>query len=72
MSDWKKDLYWLLIWLLWNVYLNEKNLWDKPVIAGGEGPQACCSNSRGAQVELLLQVGDPHLSFLVKFKNLIC
>ena len=39
-----------------------------------EGPQAWCSNNnnREARVELLLQVGDPHLSFLDKFKNLIC
>jgi hypothetical protein len=25
-NNWKKDLYWLLIWLLWNVSLNEDNL----------------------------------------------
>ena len=34
-NNWKKDLYWLLIWLLWNVSLNEDNLWDMPVITGG-------------------------------------
>jgi hypothetical protein len=38
-----------------------------------EGPQAWCrSSSRGARVELLLQVGGLHLWFLVKFHNLIC
>jgi len=31
----KKDMYWLLIWLLWNVSLNEDNLWDMPMITGG-------------------------------------
>jgi hypothetical protein len=37
-----------------------------------EGPQAWCnSNSRGAQVELLLHVGESHLYFLVKFHDLI-
>jgi len=30
----KKDLYWLLIWLLWNISLNEDNLWDMPMITG--------------------------------------
>jgi len=34
-DNWKNDLYWLLIWLLWNVSLNEDNLWDIPVISGG-------------------------------------
>jgi hypothetical protein len=38
-----------------------------------EGPQAWCnSSSRGARVELLLQVGESHLYFLVKFHDLIC
>jgi hypothetical protein len=38
-----------------------------------EGPPVWCnSSSRGAQVELLLQVGDPHLYFLIKFHDLIC
>jgi hypothetical protein len=38
-----------------------------------EEPHALCSsNSRGARVELLLQVGEPHLYFLVKFHDLIC
>jgi hypothetical protein len=37
-----------------------------------EGPPVWCNNTRGARVELLLQVGDPYLSFLIKFKNLIC
>jgi len=31
-NNWKKDMYWLLIWLLWNVSLNEDNLWDMSVI----------------------------------------
>jgi hypothetical protein len=35
MNNWKKDLYWLLIWLLWNVSLNEDNLWDMPMIIEG-------------------------------------
>jgi hypothetical protein len=35
MNNWKKDLYWMLIWLLWNVSLNEDNFWDMPVISGG-------------------------------------
>jgi len=35
------------------------------------GPHAWCS-SREARVELLLQVGDLHLCFLVKFHDLIC
>ena len=30
-----------------------------------------CNSSRGARVELLLQVGDSHLCFLVKFHDLI-
>jgi hypothetical protein len=34
-NNWKKDLYWLLIWLLWNLSLNEDNLWDIFVITGG-------------------------------------
>jgi hypothetical protein len=34
-NNWKKDLYWLLIWLLWNVSLNEDNLWDVLMITGG-------------------------------------
>jgi hypothetical protein len=34
-NNWKKDLYWLLIWLLLNVSLNEDNLWDMPVITRG-------------------------------------
>jgi hypothetical protein len=37
-----------------------------------EGPQAWCnSSSRGARVELLLQVGESHLYLLVKFHDLI-
>jgi hypothetical protein len=37
-----------------------------------EGPQALCkSSSRGARVELLLQVGESHLYLLVKFHDLI-
>jgi hypothetical protein len=35
MNNWKKDLCWLLIWLLWNVSLNEDNLWDMPMIIKG-------------------------------------
>ena len=34
-NNWKKDQYWLLMWLLWNVSWNEDNLWDMPVITGG-------------------------------------
>jgi hypothetical protein len=34
-NNWKKNLYWLLIWLLWNVSLNKDNLWDIHVIIGG-------------------------------------
>jgi hypothetical protein len=34
-NNWKKGLYWLLIWLLWNVSLNEDNLWDVLMITGG-------------------------------------
>jgi hypothetical protein len=30
-----------------------------------EGPQAWCSSSKGARVELLLQVGESHLYFLI-------
>jgi hypothetical protein len=37
-----------------------------------EKPVWCNSRSMGARVELLLQVGDPHLYFLVKFHDLIC
>jgi hypothetical protein len=38
-----------------------------------EEPQALCSSSnRGAQVELLLQVSEPHLYFVVKLHDLIC
>ena len=33
-NNWKKDLYWLLTGLLWNVSLNEDNLWDMLVITG--------------------------------------
>jgi hypothetical protein len=37
-----------------------------------EGPQAWCnSSSKGARVELLLQVGESHLYILVKFHDLI-
>ena len=37
-----------------------------------EGPPMWCNSSiRGAQIELLLQVGDPHLYFLVKFHDLM-
>jgi hypothetical protein len=32
----------------------------------------CSGSSRGARVELLLQVGDSYLYFLVKFYDLIC
>ena len=35
MNNWKKDLYWMLIWLSWNVSLNEDNFRDMPVISGG-------------------------------------
>jgi len=71
-NNWKKNLYWLLIWLLWNVSLNENHLWDY-ACDYQEGPQALCSgSSRGARVELLLQVGDPNLYFLVKLHDLIC
>jgi hypothetical protein len=34
-NNWKKNLYLLLIWLLWNVSLNKDNLWDIYVITGG-------------------------------------
>jgi len=72
MNNWNKDLYWLLIWLLWNVSLNEDNLWDY-ACDYQEGPQALCNGSnRGARVKLLLQVGDPLLYFLVKFHDLVC
>jgi hypothetical protein len=38
-----------------------------------EEPQALCSSSNtGAQVELLLQVSEPHLYFVVKLHDLIC
>jgi len=37
-----------------------------------EGSQAWCNNSsKGARVELLLQVGESHLYLLVKFHDLI-
>jgi len=37
-----------------------------------ERPQAWCnSSSKGARVELLLQVGESHLYLLVKFYDLI-
>jgi hypothetical protein len=71
-NNWKKYLYWLLIWLVWNVSLNKDHLWDY-ACDYQEGPHALCNgSSRGARVELLLQVGDPHLYFLVKFYDLIC
>ena len=35
-NNWKKTLYWLLICLLWNVSLNEDNLWDMYVIIRGD------------------------------------
>jgi hypothetical protein len=38
----------------------EINLW-----IAGEGPQAWCSSSRGARVELLLQISESHLYFPV-------
>jgi hypothetical protein len=51
----------------WMRKIYEINLWLQ------EGPpEWCCSSSRGARIELLLQVGDPHLYFLVKFHDLIC
>jgi len=57
--------------VIMKIILIEDNLWDMSVIT--EGPQAWCSNSnKGARVELLLQVGDPHLSLLIKFNDLIC
>ena len=37
-----------------------------------EGTLVSCNSSRGAQVELLLQIGVPHLYFLIKFHDLIC
>jgi hypothetical protein len=71
-NNWKKYLYWLLIWLVWNISLNKDHLWDY-ACDYQERPQALCSGSnRGARVELLLQVGDLHLYFLVKFYDLIC
>ena len=72
MNNWKKYMYWLLLWLVWNVFLNKDHLWDY-TCDYQEGPQVFCSGiNRGAQVELLLQVGDPHLYFLVKLYDLIC
>jgi hypothetical protein len=51
----------------WMRKIYEINLWLQ------EGPPKwCCNNSKGAWVELLLQVGDPHIYFLVKFHDLIC
>jgi hypothetical protein len=51
----------------WMRKIYEINLWLQE-----EPPKWCCNNSKGAWVELLLQVGDPHLYFLVKFHDLIC
>ena len=41
-----------------------KKMRDRNLDSYQEGPQAWCS-SRGARVELLLQVGESHLYFLV-------
>ena len=50
----------------WMRKIYEISLWLQ------EGPPKWCNSNRGAQVELLLQVGDPYLYFLVKFHDLIC
>jgi len=42
-----------------------KKMRDRNLDSYREGPQAWCSSNRGARVELLLQVGESHLYFLV-------
>jgi len=70
-NDWKKvllvvDMVIIKLILKWGKFMRE-------TCDLQEGPQTWCNSSNmGARVKLLLQVGDPHLYFLVKFYNLIC
>jgi len=70
-NDWKKDL--LVVDMVIIKHILEWGKFMRQTCDLQEGPQAWCnSSSRGAWVELLLQVGDPYLYFLVKFYDLIC
>jgi hypothetical protein len=49
-----------------------KKMRDRNLDSYREGPQAWCSSNKGARVELLLQVGESHLYFLVNSMIYLC
>jgi len=69
-NEWKKNL--LVVDMVIIKHILEWGKFMRWTCDLQEGPQAWCnSSSKGALVELLLQVGESHLYLLVKFHDLI-